>query len=265
MAIDNLDKLKSALPGRVYNCIKAGIPYRTGGTFSSSWTVAGFPVAGATPPSGNGEIPTRTTTGALNFVQASGSNNLYIAEISGISTANCSLIIYDRLWHNSGFSFNITASQNINTPPTLTRPDSLGDGVELWGQVYSNSGTTASTITATYTNSDGVTGRSATYAKPGSALVAGEMFPFTLVSGDRGVRTVSSVQLSAGTGTAGNFGLVLLRRIIEIPLIALTPIKRNFYYFGFRDIHPDACLTFMFLWTTSSTRNVNITLNFIEG
>ncbi len=248
MPINSMDALIAALPGQHRRIYKVSATARAAGTWYSLWRVGGVPGPASTPPTGNGEIPTRTTAGAIPFTNPSGSNRLYLARFSAAMSQSNVLVLYDRLWHNSGFNANITTVQTIASPPTLTRPDATGEDVELWGEVYVATGTTASTFSVSYTNSGGVSGRTATYSKPGAALVAGEIFPFTLQSGDTGVRTVSSVQLSAATGAAGDFGLVLLRRIAELPInTANSGQDRDLFGIGMPEIYSDACLALLAL------------------
>lgn len=266
MAINTMDKLVAALPGQHRHLYKASATTRGSGTWFSHWRIAGNPGAAAIPPTGNGEVPTRETAGAIPFVNPATGNKLYLGRFGAAMSIVNLLILYDRLWHNSGFDANTTGAQTIATPPTITRPDSLGNDVELWGEVYAATGTTASTFTATYTNQNGVSGRSATYSKPAAALVVGEMFPFSLQSGDTGVRTVSQVQLSAATGTAGNFGLVLLRRVAELYLIvANVGADRDAFALGMPEIYPDACLA-MGVQATSTTLGTLLgSIALIEG
>lgn len=266
MAIDTMDKLVAALPGQHRHLFKASQNARASGAWHSLWRAAGSPGAGAVPPAGNGEVPTLLATGAITLVNPAGGNKLYLARFAGAGSTAGTVILYDRLWHNSGFSANITAAQAIATPPTLTRPNSLGSDVELWGEVYTATGATASTFTATYTNQDGVTGRSATYAKPAAAQAVGEMFPFALQSGDTGVRTVTQVQLSAGTGSVGDFGLVLLRRLAEIPMALVNVLAdRDAFALGMPEIFQDACLAMLVFCTSTSTGNILAAVEFIEG
>lgn len=266
MAIDTMDKLVAALPGQHRHLFKASQTAEGAGTWHSLWRAAGNPGAGSTPPSGNGQVPTRLTAGAITLVNPSGANKLYLARFSVAGSTAGTVILYDRLWHNSGFSGNITAAQTIATPPTLTRPDANGDDVELWGEVYTAMGATASVFTATYTNQDGIAGRSATYSMPANALSAGQMFPFLLQAGDTGVRTVSQVQLSAATGTAGDFGLVLLRRLAEVPITYVNVLAdRDAFALGMPEIFPDACLALQVFCTTTVTGSVMAAVEFIEG
>ena len=266
MAIDTMDKLVAALPGQHRHLFKASQTAEGAGTWHSLWKAAGSPGAGSTPPTGNGQTPTRLTAGAITLVNPSGANKLYLARFSVAGATAGTVILYDRLWHNSGFNGNVTTAQTIATPPTLTRPDADGADVELWGEVYTAMGATASVFTATYTNQDGVAGRSASYSMPANALSVGQMFPFTLQAGDTGVRTVSQVQLSTATGTAGDFGLVLLRRLAEVPITVVNVLAdRDAFALGMPEIFPDACLALQVLCTTTSTGNIMAAVEFIEG
>jgi hypothetical protein len=261
-----MDKLVAALPGQHRHLFKASQAAEGAGTWHSLWKAAGSPGAGSTPTAGNGQTPTRLTAGAITLVNPSGANKLYLARFSAAGATAGTVILYDRLWHNSGFSGNITTAQTIATPPTLTRPDADGADVELWGEVYTAMGATASVFTATYTNQDGVAGRSATYSMPANALSVGQMFPFLLQAGDTGVRTVSQVQLSAATGTAGDFGLVLLRRLAEVPITAVNVLAdRDAFALGMPEVFPDACLALQVLCTGTITGNIMAAVEFIEG
>lgn len=266
MAIDTMDKLVAALPGQHRHLFKASQSARAAGTWHSLWRAAGSPGAGAVPPTGNGEVPTRLTTGAITLINPASGSKLHLARFTAAGATAGTVILYDRLWHNSGFNANITTAQTIATPPTITRPNALGVDIELWGEVFTATGATASTFTASYTNQDGVAGRSATYTKPAAAQVVGEMFPFALQAGDTGVRTVTQVQLSAGTGSVGDFGLVLLRRLAEIPMALVNVLSdRDAFALGMPEVFTDACLALQVLCTTTNTGNIIAAVEFIEG
>jgi len=269
MAINSLDDLIAALPGQYLRFYRQSAGTKGAGYWHSLWRVPGFPGAPTSnPPTGNGEVPTKSTAGALPLVNASGSNKLYIANaFAAFGTGGGSLIFYDRLWHNSGFVGNSTSVQSISTPPTLTRGDTNGTDVELWLEVYTAFGSTATTITATYVNQNGDTGRSATISTSGmGAPVAGQIIPFNLQTGDTGVRTVSSVQLSASTGSAGDFGLVLLRRLVEIPYAyGATGGGQDAFSAGLPEVPNDACIAALMLCSTSSTGAVYGSLRIVEG
>lgn len=265
MALTTMDGVVAAMPGQIRPLFKASATTEGAGTWHSLFLLAGNPGAGSTPTTGTGAIPTSATTGAIPFTNPV-SGNTYLGRLEAVGGTAGTLIIYDRLWHNSGQVGNITTSQVVNSL-SLTRPNSNGDQVELWGEVYTAMGATASTFTATYTNSAGTGSRSATYTMPANALSVGQMFPFLLAAGDTGVRSVQSVILSVSTGTAGNFGLTLLRRIASIPLnpinIAMPP--QDFFGTGGAQIYNDACICGMVLCTATNSGQIQAQLNLIQG
>jgi hypothetical protein len=245
MAITTLDGLVAALAaGETRNFMKTPSTTEGAGFFHSLWNAPGAPGAAGTPPATNGEIPTDATAGAFPFVNAAGAANNYLGYIAAASTVAGTLVLYDRLWHNSGLVGNITTLQSF-TQGALTRFTS-GEGVELWGEVYTAMGATASTFTCIYTDQGGTGSNSATYAHPANALAVGQMFPFVLASGDYGVRDVDSVQLNISTGTAGNFGLLLMKRLVTIPLQTQNVAAvYDAFSSGMREIPDDACLALM--------------------
>ncbi len=162
------------------------------------------------------------------------------------------------------------AAQTITTPGTIPARDqkgtSDGAGVELWLEVYGVPGATAATWTVSYTNQAGVSGRTATYAHPANAETAGQMMQMTLQSGDTGVRSVESFACSVSSGTAGNIGITLLRRVAMIPLsVANVSQLFDFYSVGMPRLYDGTCLTSMVLCTTTNTGNLFGNIIYTEG
>lgn len=227
----------------------------TPGRSFSLWKFAGNPGAGANPPSGGGEVPTRTTAGALLFSNPGGAANTYLDTISMAAGRGMHIVsLYDRLWHNSGLVGNTTSPQTISSPPSLTRPDANGAKTQLWMEIYSAPGTTAAVVTASYTNQAGTSGRTATASYPGGAVLANTMFPFALQQGDSGVRSVQDVTLSISTGGTGNFGLVIARDIADFP-VGMDGIGDilDFFKGGAPQIYDDACMAFRIQIATTGT------------
>jgi len=265
MAVTTLDGLVGALTaGETRNFMKTPTTTEGAGFFHSLWRAPGMPGAGAIPPTSAGEIPTDATAGSFPFVNAAGAANNYLGYIAAASTVAGTLILYDRLWHNSGLVGNIITTQSF-TQGALTRY-TTGEGVELWGEVYTAMGATASVMTAVYTDQGGTTGNNATYAHPANALAADQMFPFILASGDYGVRDVDSVTLSISTGTAGNFGLVLLKRLVTIPLQTQNVAAvYDAFSSGLREVSDDACLAFMIQCSATNQGVVGGELTIAKG
>ena len=265
-ALTTVNAVVAALPGQRISVNKPSQTSEGAGTWHSLWKVGGQPAAGASPAAiaAGGAIPTRATVGALPIANAATAPlNLLKAVMSG--TVAGSLIVYDRLYAVSGFSGAVATLQSITTPPTINRPNGNGDDVEIWGEVYTAMGATAATFTALYTDQGGTTGQAATYVMPANALTVGQMVPFALAAGDTGVRALASLQLSISTGTAGDFGLTLLRRIAEIPLnIPNVPIIADLFGLGKPQIEVDACLALMVQCTTTTTGQFLGSFNFGE-
>lgn len=247
MAVTTMDGLVAALTGgdvRSFN--KASVASLAAGQRHSLWNVSGNPGAAATPPTGNGEIPTSATAGAIPFVNASGGGNNYLGYIAASAGQSGSLILYDRLWHDSGLSATTTGAGTAISPGALTR-STTGVGVEVWAQVYTALGvSTAATLTLQYTDQDGNTAQTGTIAKPATAGDVGEMWgPMAFAAGDYGCRAVTNYSWSA-TQTSGNFGLLLVKKIVTIPLANTNvPAVFNAFSSGLREIEDSACLALM--------------------
>lgn len=268
MAITTMDLLVAALPGQHFFCYRNPQAPKAAGTFLSTWITSGatlnYPATGATPTSGTGDIPTSATAGALAlFSNPSGGNTLYLGRLSGNTSVNSTVTFYDRLWENSGLVGNILTSQTVNSL-ALTRPDALGANVELWLEVYTATGVTQTTVTATYTNQAGTASRTATCILNASAT-AEQMVPFNLQNGDTGVRSVQSLSLTPSTGTAGNFGLVLLRRICDVTFNSTYPIAYDTIGLGMPSINSGACLGLIYYSPLSSTPILQLGMDFIQG
>jgi hypothetical protein len=264
MAVSTMDGLVAALTaGETKAFMKSSQTSEGAGTWHSLWTATGYPGAGAAQGSLNGAICNDTTVGGFPFVNAAGAANNYLGYISAASSTAGTFILYDRLWHNSTISATSISAQNI-TQPALTRFTD-GAGVELWGEVYTATGATASTLTVSYTDQDGTTGNSATYAHPANALTLGQMFPFVLASGDYGVRAVASATFSVSTG-AGSIGLTLVKRLVTIPLPQVNVAAvYDAFSTGLREIPDDACLAMMVQCTATNTGQINGELTIAKG
>lgn len=256
MAID-LDSLLAALPAAEFDVYKASQASEGAGTWHSLWKVAGRPAAGATPPafgSGSGYVPTRTTTGALGQSNPAGNRYLGNANLSA-SVVGC-LIIYDRLWTCSGFGTVVTTAQNVVTGgslPSGRTPNGAYD-VELWGEVYTAPGATTATWTVAAPDGGG-TPRNYTYTHPANAETVGQMFHFVPpTAASPGVGVPTSFTASASSGTAGDIGLTLMRRLAVIPFAtANIGTALDAFALGLPEVFDDACLAFMVQCSTTST------------
>ena len=253
MAITTLSGLQAA-SGSAQWCsvFKATQTGDRAGVWHSLWGAAGYPPAGNTSV----QRPTNTTVGAIPFTNPGGGQLSHLLRLAVSGTVNGSLILYDRLWHNAGMSGTQTVEVAVPGSLFVNRPDDTGFRTELWGQIYSALGSTDSTLFVKYTDQDGNLDQQAFYVKEvaGDLDTVGQMFPLQLASGDTGVGRASDYRWSGSTGAVGDFGLVLMRRLVEVPLTADgVECLYDFARLGLPRIYDNACLTPMVRLSSTST------------
>jgi hypothetical protein len=189
MAITTRDQLIAAMAagtnGQFFKVSSTTVAGRAWALFRNN----GYPVASGTP-STSGSALDRTTTGALNIPAPS--NVTYLLNSSYVNVGQNQIIVCDRLVETGGLSSTTTTAQTVNST-TLPSRASSGVGVQIWAEVYSNLGATPSaTVTASYTNTSSVSGRTATLVGgfPAS-LTANTTLQLTLQAGDTGVLSVN--------------------------------------------------------------------------
>lgn len=234
MAITTLDGLFAGLrPTQEFN--KVITPTLVVGRPASLWALGGNPAAGSFDATLNGVVLSSSSTipnGAIPHFDPS-SGNSYLAYLGAQSSAaGGSLLLLDRLWHNGGITATSTSAQNITSPTWPSRnptsgiddtPTTTGVGVLLAVEISAVMGAAVPTITISYTNSAGTSGRTATnILAVTSASPAGCTYWIGLQAGDLGVRSVQSVTLSV-SWVSGTMNLVAYRRIASLPLLAGIP------------------------------------------
>jgi hypothetical protein len=262
MAISTLDGLIAASK-QVRPFYKVSATSKAAGSFHSLWTLAGLPGAGSAPGTAAGAACNNTTVGALPWTSPDGANLAYLAalELAGATIGN--FILYDRLVHTSTLSGTVTTAQTVNSA-ALTRY-TTGEDVEAWLEFYAATGSTATTATVSYTNEAGTAGRTGSAAIVATTVI-GQMIPITLQAGDKGVRSVQSVTLAASTLTAGNFGVTLMKRLQNAPMmIANVGQTFDFGATGLPQVVAGACLAFAVLCSATNTGIVTGAVKTAEG
>lgn len=214
----------------------------------SLWTLEGRPSAGATP--GAFANPTNATAGAQQQANATGGRALRRFSFAGLSSLVGTLVVYDRLMHVSGLDGTVTTAQNLNggSAAGVTRY-TTGERNELWLEIYTALGATATTATATYSNQAG----SAKTTQPvviggANRNEAGRIIKCSLASGDFGVRDATAVTVLASTLTAGNFGVTIARTLAMIPIgVANAGFATYFANGPFEQVAANACLAYAFI------------------
>lgn len=159
-------------------------------------------------------------------------HGLNVSAITAVATGVPSqLMLVDMQGYYPGISMNVSTSQALVGSPTLRY--SNGVGIRAGLVIVTTSGATAHNLSMTYTNQAGTGSRTlpVTVSCTASAITphithsgtaANNYGPFLpLASGDTGIQSVQSVQLSAASG-AGTAALVLYKPLLTIPLVAAT-------------------------------------------
>jgi len=273
MAITTRDQLAAAMASATNAPFsKASITAVAGFYYSLFRSAAGMPAASAvTAPTTTGNTLDRTSSGALN-IPSGGSNTLYItaAQIAGAVVGT--LLIADRLVEYGGLSGITTGAQSVSAVTLPTRGNS-GVGCELWLDVLTAVGATASaTVTASYTNSGGTSGRTATLVGgiPASGGVVNRAYRFALQAGDVGVQSVQSFSSGTSTGTAGSLGLTIRKPLLMLPItLANVAAFLGYAETGLAQVPSDAtsgaCLELLVLATTTSTGALQGQLSVAQG
>lgn len=221
--------------------------------------------SGATP--GGAAVPVNDTTGALFQTDPGGGREKWLLGMVATATAPGTFILYDRLLHNGGLSGTTTTAQTVGG--TLTR-NTGGAGNQIWVEIYTIIGTTATTITASYTNQAGTSGRTTkATAFGGTGLREGErLIPLPLQDGDTGVQEVASVTVLASTTTAGSFGVTLARPLLLVPVAAAAAGTQRDLVAGLpelKEIDTDACLALAWLANSTTAPQGMVSLSMIEA
>lgn len=183
----------------------------------SFWPIAGAPGAGSYNTTLAGVALNSTggqVDGQINFINPPGGQNCHLARLAATCTQAALVILADRLWHDGGIAITSTAAQTINSPTLPARDNtgtSNGDGVLCMLETSAVVGSASPTLTLSYTNQDGVTGRTATnLIGTGSTSQIGPSWMFELQSSDTGIRSIQSYTQSA-SWISGTVHLVLYR------------------------------------------------------
>ncbi len=175
------------------------------GVFYSPFYATGLPGAAVAPTPGLAGAALTAYAGQIPFTNP-GAGNSYLFRFAAAATLGGTLLLCDRLWHNSGLVVATTTAQTINSVawPARDRDGSTNGESVLVGIEFSTTGTAAA-ITNTvmsYSDAAGNAGNTATIASVPATPLAGTFVPFQLAAGDTGVRSIQTVTLGTAYTTA---------------------------------------------------------------
>jgi hypothetical protein len=213
----------SEITGEVRSIYKVGTAPEAAGVMYSHSKDSGFPGAWSVGTPGlngrntNGSLA--PDTGCIN-VGSPGAGAWYLRDINMSGTVAGQFNLFDVLWVNSGLVVTTLTAQAI-TQPTLPPRDNNGStsGLGIYAGILvtvstGNAAAIANT-TLTYTNSDGVAGRTGTITSFPATATVGTFVPFQLQAGDKGIQSIQSITL----GTSYVSG--------TISLICFNPMASN--------------------------------------
>lgn len=192
----------------------------------------------------------------------------YLGSVSAfaISTDSAHFSLVDRVWACRGMNGTITTAQAVTGFPALNRY-ATGAGLEMYFETYSALGSTSRTVTVSYTNQDGVSGRTSRAAVIPASLQSNRMIQIFLADGDTGVRSVESVLLSGSTGGAGDFGITLVKK-----LCAMRAGQQNcqsnlldISSLGIQKIDNNCCFQFFYYANPSGGTRPTFDIRIFEG
>lgn len=208
MAIASFDQAIAAAK-QYLSVAKTAVRPSIAASWFSVFDLAGNPGAGVLAGTSKtaGVVPTAATAGCptINAFGASALGYLWQLEY-GCSVA-CRLKLFDMVFKAGAYAFN--AAQALTGQPSYASrmPGGSYSDTQIWIEAVT-AFTGNLTVTITYTNQSGVTGRTATLAT-GTALTVGRLMQVPLQAGDTGVQAITNV---AGTvATAGTFNVLVLR------------------------------------------------------
>ena len=225
---------------------------------------------------GSGALPAAATNPARNVAGAFGQNDptggrqLWLLGIEGYSSIAANYLIYDRLAQVGGLSGTVTTAQTCNISSTRYNTAQTAVGVQIAIEIGVIVGSTATTISASYTNQDGTAGRTTkltAFGGTGNREIQRILF-LPLADGDTGVLSVQSVTVTATTGTAGNFAVLLIKPLLQVGTSyaggcfirdAVTNAP------ALPEVLTGACLSTMFIGPGTAIPQMMMTLHMVEA
>lgn len=268
MTITTRDQLINGLGNNSSRIIidKASIASVAAGNYVSMWRATGQPGQGAIPSTAAN--CNNATLGAIGFTQQTSPATSYGAYLEAVfSNSAMTLEIHDRLIHMGGLNGTLTTAQTVGIDLNGVTADNMveriGDSnfsdVQWWLEWYTATGSTAVTATVAVTYNDGTTGTlsvSLAATRPASQMIPlNGLIP--AAAAGKFIRGVTSVTLSATTGTAGSFGVTATRiRMSQSCPLANFKSSSDWAALGLPEIRNSSCLFPVVLTSTTSTGTV---------
>lgn len=279
MTITTRDQLIDVMANNSSRVIfdKASIASQTANSFCSMWRATGQPGQGAIPAAA--AVCNDSLLGCVGFAQQTAPATSYLTILEGVtSNAAMTLEIHDRLMHMGGLSGTVTTAQTVNLDVSANlATDNLDarkgnanySDVQWWLEWYTATGSSVVTATVAVTYNDGTTGN-LTAQSLAATRPASHMIPLNglipAAAAGKYIRAVTSVTLSATTGTAGSFGVTATRyRAANFHPLANARFTADWAALGLPEILNNSCLFAVMLTSTTSTGTLRATGKISHG
>ncbi len=238
------------------------------GRAHSLFYLSGIPGAAVAPSPGIGGAVLTSYSGQLPFTNP-GAGNSYLARFCAQATIAGTLLLCDRLWHNSGINITATSEQTFTSSAQIPTRDNTGtnNGVGVYAgvEVSSATGSGTPTLTLKYTNSSGTQNQTATNTVATVASsIAGTFHTIGLAAGDVGIQKAQSLTLSA-TWTSGTIHVVLYRVLARMELGPQIPNAMDLLTAGFTRMYDNTVPFLVFIPNTTTTSNISGNVIWTQG
>jgi hypothetical protein len=205
--------------------------YSLGAHLTSLWRVAAGNPAQPAIPGAAAVVDSATAGSFVPFTNPGAGIGTYVvgAAMSWATTGSNSFqVLLDRLAHMGGLSGTVTTAQTVGvdvsgSSSNLAERRGASDYSDvLWFvEIYTDVGTTGTTLSVTYTNAAGTPGQVASgIAFSGASPLnrAARMIPLILPGN---CRSIQDLTLAATTATAGSFGVTACRALGPLPGVVM--------------------------------------------
>ena len=265
MTISTLDQYIAAASQRV-SIIKTASRTSVATIPFSVFDQAGNPGAGTLAGTSTtaGVVPTDATAGFPTITAFGGGATGYIGSVTFGNTVASRMRLFDLLWKGGAYAFN--AAVTLSAQPSYSSRVLGGTdftNTEIWLECVT-AFTGNLSIAVTYTNQDGVPGRTTGTIATGVAPTVGRMLHLPLQAGDTGVQKIESV--TSTVSTAGTFNVLVMRRLWEGRCrLANDGDTHDFLKTGMPQIFADSALFLQVIADSTATGIPEVQLEVVNG
>ena len=196
---------------------------QTATTVAAQWHTlldrAGIPGAGSLSVgnTANGLVPTQATAGFPAINAFGGGNTGYLTGLNFSNSVACRMHLYDRLFHVGSISLTTLATTTLTSQPSFSSRVPGGTdytSTEIWLEINTAVSATATTVSVSYTNEAGVSGRTTGATASLSGFITGRLIQMPLQAGDKGVQRIDSVTVGGTVASAGTVNVIVARPLV---------------------------------------------------